>query len=186
MAARIVYTESTALFDPERLYRYLLTRAWKTGRRVLWILLNPSTADETKLDPTLRRCQGYSLAWGFDGFEICNMYGFRSTKPAGLWKVADPVGPGNDAQIVAAAQRADLVVVGWGGNAKIDRARDLAAKLEDAGIDLFCLRTTLAGHPNHPLYLKREAVPIPWHSSLLKTKTKKVRARVRERQGATP
>jgi hypothetical protein len=169
-----VYTEARAAFDDERIYRYLLTRAWKgvefsqgtrtckPGDRVLWIMLNPSTADETKLDPTLRRCLGFAHRWGFDGFEICNLYALRSTDPKGLWSVADPVGPNNDAVIQAAAKRAALVVVGWGGNAKLDRERAVTQLLADVGVRPYCLGTTDKGAPRHPLYLRADSMLFPW------------------------
>lgn len=156
------YVEQLAAFDDERVYRYLLTRAWGPGPRVLWIMLNPSTADESKLDPTLRRCLGFSRAWGFDGFEVCNVYALRSTDPKGLWKAADPIGPGNDAAIRAAAERASCVIVGWGNHAKIDRELEVAKLLQDVGQRPCCLGTTDKGAPRHPLYLRADSPAFLW------------------------
>lgn len=160
--AEPVYIEKSAAFDDERIYRYLLTRAWGTGPRLLWIMLNPSTADESVLDPTLRRCLGFAQAWGFDGFEVCNLYALRSTDPRGLWRVADPVGPNNDAVIQAAAKHASLVMVGWGGNAKPARERQVAHLLADVGVQPLCIGVTAQGQPKHPLYLRADSERFHW------------------------
>lgn len=167
-----VYTEATAAFDDDRIYRYNLLRRWAPGPTCLWIMLNPSTADETELDPTLRRCLGFTRSWetgnprdpgeGFGAFEVCNLYALRSTKPRGLWRVDDPVGPDNDIWIGMAARRAALVIVGWGVNAKPERERHVAHLLADVGAQPHALRLTRQGSPGHPLYVPASTMPIPW------------------------
>lgn len=188
------YIESSAVFDDERTYRYLLTRRWATGPIVLWCMLNPSDGDEVELDPTLRRCLGFTWRWGaprsdeqrhdlggflapaelgpyedpatqcpnFGGFEIVNMYGYRSPYPSELWKYHEPVGPNNDAAIQAAAKRAAIVVVGWGGGAKPTREREVYALLQDVGVKPYCLGTTSRGSPVHPLYIRGDKQLEPW------------------------
>lgn len=157
--ARMDYTNQGATFDAERVYRYKLWREWGGGsltawRHVLWIMLNPSTADEHVLDPTLRRCQGFALEWGFDGFEVCNIFALRSTDPKALYKHDDPVGPDNDRVIIESAIAADCVVVGWGTHGKYSRrGADVTAMLERYQIAVQCLGTTADGFPKHPLYL---------------------------------
>jgi len=147
-----------ATFDPTRTYRYRLWRKWGEGKgTVCWLMLNPSTADETVLDPTLRRCKGYSRAWGYSGMEIINLYALRSTDPAGLWRVDDPVGPGNDEAILEAVEACDLVVAGWGGNAKPERVEFVRGLL--SGTPIFCLKTNGDGSPGHPLYLPKTLGP---------------------------
>jgi hypothetical protein len=77
-------------------------------------MLNPSTADAEKFDPTVRRCFGFARDWGFGGLEVVNLFALRSTYPEQLKKVSDPVGPENDAVIRRAVKAADLVVASWG------------------------------------------------------------------------
>lgn len=145
---------SGALFSEDRLYRYLL---WRSGRRrVVFIMLNPSTADETKDDPTIRRCRGYARDWGFDGVIIANIFAYRSTDPKALYELADPVGPENDRYILnAAAQSAGPVVCAWGGHGKLNsRGAHVAKLLRDAGHKPMAFGFTQA---------KKNVTPQPWH-----------------------
>lgn len=144
-------------------YRYRLWRGWKLGtRRVLWLMLNPSTADENANDPTIRRCIAFSKAWGFDGLEVANLFAFRSTDPKALAKVPDPIGPGNNHAIRAAAYRCSLVVCAWGnGGAFLGRGRAVAEILRHQ--DLRCFRITGGDQPEHPLYQPGEKFPTPAH-----------------------
>ena len=164
-AASPVYTSAGALFGDGRTHRYHLHRYWKDGRDrriLLWIMLNPSTADETKLDPTLRRCQGYALDWGFDGFEVCNIFALRSTDPKALYTHSDPAGPLNEQIITTTVEtvRRDggMVVAGWGTHGELmgmgDRYRQLLWPHAN------CLGTTKNGQPKHPLYLPSDAQPV--------------------------
>lgn len=145
-----------ATFDARRRYRYRLWRDWEPSRpRVVWIMLNPSTADETTLDATIRRCVGFAKAWGFGGIDVVNLFAWRATDPGLLRAAKDPVGPANDHAIAAALRDAALIVAAWGGNPIVSsRARDvrrLAARLHKR---LFCLGTTKDGEPRHPLYVR--------------------------------
>jgi hypothetical protein len=154
------YADAGATFDePARIYRYRLWRRWGPwpGRLVVWVLLNPSTADAHVLDPTLRRCEGFSRAWGYDGMEIVNLFALRSTDPQRLYDTTAPAGESgpavNDRAILAAAARASLVVCGWGRERLAqDRARAILADLREAA-PLHCLGTNADGSPRHPLYL---------------------------------
>src|SRR5690606_18576726 len=93
----------TARFSPCGQYRYLLTRPipapfWKPDAgEAVFVMLNPSTADASEDDPTIRRCIGFAKEWGCTGLTVANLYALRSTDPKGLWKHRDPVGPENDA-----------------------------------------------------------------------------------------
>lgn len=151
------YESHGAEFDAQRVYRYSLHRMWGDGsqsdwRTVLWIMLNPSTADENVLDPTLRKCQEFTRLWGFDGFEVVNLFALRSTDPSGLYEVADPVGPENDAFIYRAAQRNELIVCGW-GQEQLARNRAHAVLEMLKPFTLRCLRVNKDGSPQHPLYV---------------------------------
>ena len=88
---------SDAFFSKDRIYRYALWRIWDYDLpKVLFIGLNPSTADEFKNDPTIRRCMRYSYDWGYGGYIMGNIFGYRSTDPRNLKKVKDPIGLDND------------------------------------------------------------------------------------------
>jgi hypothetical protein len=155
---------NTALFDETRRYRYRLCRHLSPGgdRRVTFAMLNPSTADEVANDPTVRRCIGYAMSWGYHWLEVVNIFAWRSTDPRELLKVEDPVGPDNDQAIVDAASTSDLVVCAWGVHGKLrDRGEAVAGLLRDAGVAPYCLDRTRSGAPRHPLYLRGDLKPIP-------------------------
>jgi hypothetical protein len=158
-------TNCGASFSKCGRYRYLLWRYWHspllTGPPVTtctWVMLNPSTADESVLDQTLRKCMGYSKAWGYDGMLIANLYALRSTDPKGLWKVEDPVGPINDEALKYAAARHNRLVCGWGANAKPKRVYEVVELLQNP----MCLGVTKTGAPRHPLYLRKDAALDYW------------------------
>lgn len=152
-----------AVFDPTRTYRYSLYREWgDPGNKVVFVMLNPSTADETHLDPTVTRCCGYAKRWGYGAIEVANIFAYRSTDPKGLLAVADPVGEENDQYILAAVEDAALVVAAWGVHGALqDRGRIVRELLADR-CRLACLGLTKDGHPRHPLYLRADAVPMPF------------------------
>lgn len=149
------------------LYRYRLWRRWGPGPQVLWIMLNPSTADAYTDDPTIRRCAGFTRAWGCDGFEVVNLFARRATNPRSLHRLADPYGPLNAHQLrISTADQWAHIVAAWGAAAAampIDlwgaegNIRYLVDTIE-------CLGTTKAGHPKHPLYLPKNTSLRPWSS----------------------
>jgi Protein of unknown function (DUF1643) len=78
---------------------------WDRGRGACnFLLLNPSTADEATNDPTSVRCERRARRWGFGGLIVTNLFAPCATDPAGLRRVADPIGPENDAVILETAQ----------------------------------------------------------------------------------
>lgn len=141
-------------------YRYWLSRTWdERGEPMAWIMLNPSTADASVDDPTIRRCMGFAKAWGFGSLWVVNLFALRSTDPAALRTHPDPVGPRNDEFIREAAQHASLVVAAWGNHgAYLTRGYKVAALIPN----LHVLSMTGAGQPAHPLYLPKTREPIPW------------------------
>lgn len=147
-----------ASFDASGKYRYSLHRRWHAGpRRVCFCMLNPSTADASRNDPTVRRCIGYAMDWGFDALEVVNIFALRSTDPGALRADEDPVGPRNTAAIVRAAGRSELVVAAWGVHGGIgDRGAAVLRRL-GGGFDVRCLGMTREGYPKHPLYLPKSA-----------------------------
>ena len=149
----IVKNESGALFSPCRRWRYLLWRRWARGAAANFLMLNPSTADEVKLDPTCARARAYAEAWGFGALIVTNIFGWRATDPGALRRVRDPVGSGNDAAIVRAARESALVVCAWGNHgAHQERSTAVRELLESR--ELHVLRLNGSGEPAHPLYLR--------------------------------
>jgi len=144
-----------ATFSRDRRYRYRLWRRWDRGRPVVaFVMLNPSTADARRDDPTIRRCVGFAQRWGYGGIEVVNLYAYRATDPRALRTVRDPVGPGNRRHMRRALRRAALVVLAWGANAHGDRLTGVG--------QAHCLGLTRAGQPRHPLYLRRDVRPEPY------------------------
>ena len=156
----IIKDDSGAAFSGCRKWRYLLWRRWDASRPVAnFLMLNPSTADELRLDPTCARARAYAEAWGYGALIVTNIFAWRSTDPKALRQVKDPVGPGNDAAIVRAARESQLVVCAW-GNHGLERSRRVRELLGE--IDLHVLKLTGAGEPGHPLYLKKSLKAAPW------------------------
>jgi len=155
-----------AVFDSDREYRYKLTRTWDAEKPTLaWIMLNPSTADETEDDPTIRRCIGYAKDWGYGSIEVANLFALRATNPDELRDHPNPVGGANDVHLRKVCREAEKVVAAWGANGGFkDRARKVASMLD---ADLYALDTTKDGHPVHPLYQPADADPVQWSPEVL-------------------
>ena len=163
--------ERSAIIDETGQYRYQLVREWEPADpRVLWIMLNPSTADGTEDDPTIRRCVGFAKAWGFGSIEVVNLFAFRATEPDDLMALlrygGDAIGPENDDHILEAAEACGIIIGAWGAH-KSAGAWDLADGRAASVCrllsrrDINCLRITASGHPSHPLYLPGNLTPIP-------------------------
>ncbi|WP_417586511.1 DUF1643 domain-containing protein [Pararhodobacter oceanensis] len=155
---------STALYSPCENYRYALTRIWdESGRRVLFVMLNPSTATEVQNDPTVERCERRARALGFGGFRVCNIFAYRATDPKVMRAQSDPTGPQNDAAILEGADWADTVVCAWGTHgAHLSRGAEVEALLRATGKPLWHLGLSKAGHPKHPLYIAYAHQPVIW------------------------
>lgn len=155
---------ATASYDSTMAYRYRLSRVWDTSLpRCAFVMLNPSTATELVLDPTVRRVHRSSQSWGPGSFEVLNIFALRSTKPAALYQSPDPVGLGNDEAVLEGCRVADMVVCAWGTHGALGRRGDRVRQLlAEGGIRLQVLRLTVAGHPGHPLYLPRTLQPLTW------------------------
>lgn len=156
----------SAEFSPCERYRYTLERQWNlsphdpNARRVLWVMLNPSTADEERNDPTITRCIVFSQRWGFDGLVVVNLFALRSTDPRELYRapVGSVVGEDNDQHIVSQRLRCQRIVAAWGAHgALLGRATKVLDLL--APDPVLCLGRTTLGHPRHPLYVKGDVAP---------------------------
>ena len=156
--------ESGASYSSCLRWRYLLWRRWGASRPAAnFLMLNPSTADELKLDPTCSRARDYAERWGYGALVVTNVFAWRATDPAAMKVVADPVGPENDAAIASAARESALVVCAWGNHgAHLERSARVVSLLKRAGVRLHALRVNGSGEPAHPLYLKASLRPRRW------------------------
>lgn len=153
--------EMGATFSEDRKYRYLLWRQWNYKAPLLFVMLNPSTADEQVSDPTVSRCIVKAQRLGFGGLRVVNLFAYRSTDPKQLHHAHDPVGPGNDDCILAAAMGSGKIICAWGAGGKYrSRDSDVYWMLRGQGYELYCLRFS-NGSPHHPLYLPESLDPMP-------------------------
>lgn len=164
------YLDAGADISACGLYRYRLWRTWAEGsdvRRVLFVMLNPSTADGTQDDPTLRRCVGFAQSWGFGALTVCNLFAFRATDPGELLvRGVDRVGPENDAALARASTEAHLVVAAWGAfRGTKHRAPAVLAALRQRH-SVHAMGLTRSGDPKHPLYLPGHLQPVSWMGAL--------------------
>ena len=157
-------TVPRAVMSPCRIYRYVLWREWMVGESyAMFIGLNPSTADETHDDPTIRRCVGFAQRWGYQALCMTNLFAYRATDPDEM-KMAGfcAVGPKNDEWLKRMAENAGIIIAAWGVHGRYrKRDREVMNMLPD----LSCLALTKDGHPGHPLYLKNDCRPIPFRNS---------------------
>ncbi len=149
-----------------RTYRYALTREWHPAPPAVFVMLNPSTADAFRLDPTLRRAAGFARAWGCGGLIVLNAYALRSTDPRELGRHPEPVGPYNDLVIgTVLVGYVGPVVVGWGADPAVTatgRAGEVLDLIRSTRVKPVCLGTTKGGHPRHPLYVAGSTIPSPY------------------------
>lgn len=147
-----------AVLSEDRKYRYLLTRTWSAQKpSVTYIGLNPSTADEVALDPTLRRCVGFAEGLGCGSFLMANLFAFRAKDPDDMKREPEPVGPDNDEWILRAALMSEIIVCAWGVHGDWrERDREVFTMLHTRGYALWTFGLTKHGHPKHPLYLHRD------------------------------
>jgi hypothetical protein len=152
-----------ATIDSTGQYRYKLWRVWDSeAPRVVFVMLNPSTADALVDDPTIRRCIGFAQTWGCGALEVLNLFAYRATSPHILSTVADPVGSDNDAHLLETRQKAGHIVLAWGNRgALLGRNQTVLKQLVNVD-NVYCLGLTAGGHPCHPLYLKAHTKPVPY------------------------
>ena len=165
--------------EKKNAYRYQLYRGercvpldgiLKTEKTLCFVMLNPSTADATKDDRTIRRCRGYAARWGYQHLYVVNLFAYRTPFPQSLLREyrsgVDVVGLRNDHYILERAKESDIVVLAWGApDPRLEwRAGEVYRMLRKAfPCDRLCaLGLTKAGHPRHPLYVRRDAAPLPF------------------------
>lgn len=157
--------KATAVLSDDGVYRYRLGRVWDpTLPTMAFVMLNPSTADATIDDPTIRRCLGFAQREECGAIDVVNLFAYRAAKPRDLFDAAarvDVIGPDNEAHIANMLDTADVVVAAWGAtsHAPVLRRRvpiSVVTLAAEATVTLYCLGRTLGGYPRHPLYLRTE------------------------------
>lgn len=155
-------TESSAVLSDDGLYRYRLTRRWGDGPDAAFIMLNPSTADATQDDPTIRRCIGFAKREGCGSLTVVNLFAYRATDPKALLDAEDPRGPENQGYIERAIGEASIAVAAWGSFLWQNRRRLYPTPFVLDSDLLLCLGTTKTGEPRHPLYVKADQPLVGW------------------------
>ena len=160
-------SDGWACFSRNGKYRYLLGRKVSDAPgRLLFIMLNPSTATETKPDRTITRCINFARDWGYGTMEVVNLFAFKTAYPVVLQKAARPVGTHNNAYIRDAVNRADRVVLAWSGEvAKNSEFKRRAGRVLNMVCEVtlpYHLDFTKTGEPRHPRVLRRDVIPRMW------------------------
>lgn len=170
-------------------YRYSLWREWRgthdpknwrwfgardgagepigEPKACLFIMLNPSTADGTTDDPTIRRCVGFAKTWNYERLEVVNLFAYRATDPQKVLALSadEAIGPENQESVEDAIRDAGIVVCAWGAHGSY-LGQDETVLGWCNGAKTFALGVTKAGNPRHPLYLRAATVPAPFRNAL--------------------
>lgn len=149
--------------NPE--YRYMLWRVWdEKSKLMVACMLNPSTADHTKNDPTIQGLILKAKKLGLGGLIVVNIYAYRATSPDEMKKQKDPIGPYNDKAIELAFQEKDSIILcAWGNHGThIKRDEEIICKIKEMALKPYALKLTKSGNPEHPLYKKSNLMPSEW------------------------
>lgn len=152
-----------AIISIDGSYRYALSRELEDSiveeeGTILYVGVNPSTADASVDDATVRKWKGVTRKMGFGRFLVANLFAYRATDVKELKRVEDPVGPDNDWYIEQCISRASVIVPCWGNSSKvpkdlIHRIKEVDDLLLDSGKPVRCFGKTKSGDPKHPLML---------------------------------
>ncbi len=156
-----------AVFDKNRIYRYMLSRQWgkSNDNFINFVLLNPSTADEKIDDPTIKACIKFAQNLKFGGLYVTNLFAYRTKSPKKLKESKNPIGEENNKYIKKYAHKSKSVVVAWGNHGNfLNRDREVLKILSEIKPP-HCLEITKLGSPKHPLYIKRTAKPFPFRAA---------------------
>jgi len=150
----------TAEFSDCEKYRYSLRIPFNYNAPALMVIgLNPSTATELVLDPTLTRCVHFAKDWGYGTLIMTNLFSYRATDPEVMKEQPEPIGTGNDTALIKYSKEASLILAAWGNHgAFLNRSSHVIDLLKD--VHLQCLKVTNEGHPIHPLYQTKDSTPI--------------------------
>lgn len=144
-----------AIISQDQLYRYSLSRIWDESLLKLLIIgLNPSTADATLDDPTMRRCIDFAKSWGFGSLIMADLFAYRSTDPQNLYGAKDPIDPENNNYLLNLHQKCDQTLVAWGNHGNfLNRDNEVINLLHK---EIYCLGITKNNQPKHPLYIRAD------------------------------
>jgi len=171
------HTESRAFLSADGLYRYSLTREIADPQfgcldederdvTVTFVGLNPSTADATQDDPTIRRCIRFAREWGFARMKMVNLYAYRATDPTSLFVAEEAgmyvIGPENDHVISLVFGGSDKIVAAWGALAPEKRVAEFVETF--GGWQMWALGLTQGGRPRHPLYMRADVIPFVYEA----------------------
>lgn len=159
--------KADAVISPDGRYRYKLARYWNYKQSpVVFIMLNPSTADAVENDPTVRRCISFAKRWGYGGVEVYNLFALRSHDPAVIETAGDPIGPDNDNWLRRAVGSGRKIIAAWGSchtNIQSRRAKEVMKLFVRCGsVRPAALGITKSGQPRHPLYARGDAKLLPF------------------------
>lgn len=158
----------SAIISADGLYRYRLERNTVGGGATCVIMVNPSTADATEDDRTIRKLVGFGRRHRWGKLIVGNLFAYRATDVRELGKAGDPVGPDNDDHLIQMLSECDQVICAWGPIAKQprdwrNRFLNVLTLIDGAGLDPFCIgATTKCGHPRHPLMLSYDSPITVW------------------------
>ncbi|CAI8229583.1 MAG: DUF1643 domain-containing protein [Planktomarina sp.] len=157
-------TNSIAIYSDCERYRYALTRVWKfEASRLVFVMLNPSTATEVQNDPTVERCERRARTLGFGSLQVTNIFAWRDTDPKKMRTAKDPIGPDNDKTIMEACSWGDQIIAAWGTHgAHLGRGVQVKQILRSSDKPVFHLGISKGGHPKHPLYIAYSQKPEIW------------------------
>lgn len=155
-----------AIFSANRRYRYELRRLVNAtaGGEIAWVMLNPSTANEVKDDPTIRRCIDFSRRWQFRSLRVVNLLPIRTPSPkeaiAWYYPPIEPAYFENLKYIERATQEVDCVMMAWGAHGYRLMGDDTRENICCWTDEAWILGWTQMGQPKHPLYVSASTRPI--------------------------
>jgi hypothetical protein len=167
----MVQVFKAAIISDDDKYRYVLTRVWKKSKPQLLIIgINPSTADASQDDPTIRRLTQFAQANGFGGFLMLNLFAYRASKTHVLRdkihvvSLEHIIGPENDKYLKTNIKKADKVICMWGRYAKLPSI-NRAMKVYDMipKDKRFCFGYNNDDSPTHPLFSPNPLTLRPFH-----------------------
>jgi hypothetical protein len=162
--------DAGARLSDDKIYRYTLTRKWKDGQCIAWLMFNPSVADKEILDNTIRRCIGFSKLWGYGRLVVLNLYAVRNPNPRAVTRMgSSAVGPMNDFWIVEALKESRELICAWGCaqhapeiGKRIAHVMELIKEYREY-TPINCLGYRKDGHPRHPLMLPYDTAREPFN-----------------------
>ncbi|MDQ0191600.1 DUF1643 domain-containing protein [Alicyclobacillus cycloheptanicus] len=162
---KVSYSNQGALI--EGIYRYTLWREWNaSGKTMVYVMLNPSTADGSEDDPTIEQCVHFAARDGYGSIVVVNLFAYRETDPEVLASIKNKgtaIGPKNWRYVEQEAVRADKLVLAWGRHGSIhNRHLDDEVRRLCTDHHVYCLGITKEGHPCHPGRLRLDTTFKPY------------------------